>query len=147
MSQYVSCFGSLAWHNRLARGATAPRRPINRSADNTLTASRERSKSIKSILLSNRSRSTPMPRTDRSVQRRSIPNKPKQTINNGGRLILILTCYWYSWLCEHTSAFKHGESNVFVFSCYFKYGGSKFLLVLLVTVTPPPAPDASGSSF
>ncbi len=30
-----------------------------------------------------------MPRTERSAQRRSIPNKPKQTINNGGRCVVI----------------------------------------------------------
>ncbi len=35
-----------------------------------------------------------------------------------------------------------GESNVFVFSCYFKYGGPKLLFVLLVMVT-----NASGSLF
>ncbi len=51
-------------------------------------------------------------------------------------------CYWCSWLCEPTPASKHGESNVFTFSWYFKYGGSKFMFVLLVTVT-----NASGSSF
>ncbi len=51
-------------------------------------APREWSKSIKSHLLSSRSRSTPMPRTDRSAQCRSIPNKPK-TINNGGRCVAI----------------------------------------------------------
>ncbi len=30
-----------------------------------------------------------MPRTEQSAQRRSIPNKPKQTINNGGRCVAI----------------------------------------------------------
>ncbi len=32
---------------------------------------------------------TPMPCTDRSAQCRSIPNKPKQTINNGRRCVAI----------------------------------------------------------
>ncbi len=50
---------------------------------------RERSKRIKSRLLSSCSHSTAMSRTDRSAQCRSIPNKPKQTINNGGRCVAI----------------------------------------------------------
>ncbi len=79
-----------AKHNRLVRGASAPSRQIDRSIGTQHTkAPRERSKSIKSRLLSSRCRSTPMPRTDRSAQRRSIPNKPKQTINNGGRCVAI----------------------------------------------------------
>ncbi len=52
-------------------------------------ARQERYKSIKSRLLSSRSRSTPMPRTERSAQHRSILNKPKQTINNGGCCVAI----------------------------------------------------------
>ncbi len=50
---------------------------------------RERSKRIKSRLLSSCSHTPAMPRTDRSAQCRSIPNKPKQTINNGGRCVAI----------------------------------------------------------
>ncbi len=64
-------------------------RHSDRSAHNTPKAPRERSKIIKSCLLSSRSRSTPMPRTKRSAQRRSIPNKPKQSINNGGCCVAI----------------------------------------------------------
>ncbi len=69
-----------------APNTTAPRRPI--STQHT-KAPRERFKNIKSRLLSSRSRSTTMPRTERPAQRRSIPNKPKQTINNGGRCVAI----------------------------------------------------------
>ncbi len=63
-------------------------RHADRSIDRQ-TSTRVRSKSIKSSLLSNRSHSTPMPHTDRSVQRRSIPNKPNQTIYTGGRCVAI----------------------------------------------------------
>ncbi len=78
-----------AKHNRLVRGASVPRRSIDRSAHNTPKHHESDPKSIKSRLLSSRSRSTPMPRTDWSVQCRSVPNKPKQTINNGGRCVAI----------------------------------------------------------
>ncbi len=83
VSEYVSCFVSLArprqrQHNRLVWSASAPRRLIGTQHTK---APRERSKS--------RSHSTPMPRTERSTQRRSFPNKPKQTINNGGRCVVI----------------------------------------------------------
>ncbi len=77
---------AVAAPNRLVRSASAPRRPIGTQHTK---APRERSKSIKSRLLSSRSRSTPMPHTERSAQRRSIPNKPKQTINKGGHCVAI----------------------------------------------------------
>ncbi len=67
-------------------GATQTDQPIGRQHTK---APRERSKSIKSNLLSSHSHSTPMPRTDWSVQRRYSQNKSKQTINNGGRYIAI----------------------------------------------------------
>ncbi len=60
-----------------------------RSAHKHTKAPRERSKCIKNRLLSSRSHSTPMPCTEWSAQRRSIPNKPKQTINDGGCCIAI----------------------------------------------------------
>ncbi len=81
------------WFNSAAQqacswciGATETDQSIGRQHTK---APRERSKSRKSSLLSSRSHSTPMPRTNLSVQRRSILNKPKQTINNGGRCIAI----------------------------------------------------------
>ncbi len=62
----------------------------DRSIDrHTTQQSTARAIQKQSRLLSIRSRSTPMPRTDQSAQHRSIPNKPKQTINNGGRCIAI----------------------------------------------------------
>ncbi len=94
VTEYVSCFVSLAQPQQHQTQQTCSRcigaTQTDRSIGTQHTkAPRERSKSIKSRLLSSRSCSTPMPRTDRSVQRRSIPNKPKQTINNGGRCIAI----------------------------------------------------------
>ncbi len=94
VTEDVSCFVSLA---RLQQrqtqqacsrciGATQTDRSIGTQHTK---APRERSKSIKSHLLSSRSHSTSMPCTDRSAQRQSIPNKPKQTINNGGRCVAI----------------------------------------------------------
>ncbi len=52
-------------------------------------APRERSKSIKSSLLSNRSRSTQCLAPTSPCRRRSIPNKPKQTIYNGRHCVAI----------------------------------------------------------
>ncbi len=88
ITEYISSFVSLARPHQTQQacsrciGATQ----TDRSAHNT---PRERSKSIKSHLLSSCPRSTPLPRTERSAQCRSIPNKPKQTINNGGRCVAI----------------------------------------------------------
>ncbi len=89
LTEYVSCFVSLAQLRQTQQ--TCSRCIVaHRSIGTQHTkAQRERSKSIKSRQLSSRSRSTPMPRTERSAQRRSIPNKPKQTINNGGRCVVI----------------------------------------------------------
>ncbi len=89
ITEYVSCFVSLARLRQTQQTCSrciAPRRSIGTQHTK---APREWSKSIKSRQLSSRSRSTPMPRTERSAQRRSIPNKPKQTINNGGCCVVI----------------------------------------------------------
>ncbi len=104
-------------------------------------APRERSKSIKSRLLSSRSRSTPMPLTDRSTQRWSIPNKPKQTINNGGRCVAIDV---HGFANLH----RHPNTNPMC-SCLAAISNMavQSFCRLVVTVTLPPAPDASGSSF
>ncbi len=104
VTEYVSCFVSLARPQQRQTQQTCSKCISTTQTDRSIgtqhtKAPWERSKSIKSRLLSNRSRSTPMPRTERSTQRRS------------------------------------------------KYGSPKFLFVLLVTVTPPPVPGASGSSF
>ncbi len=86
VTEYVSCFVSLAPNTTDCSRCIAPLRAIGTQHTK---APRERSKSIKSRQLSSRSHSTPMPRTERSTQRRSIPNKPKQTINNGGCCVVI----------------------------------------------------------
>ncbi len=89
VTEYVSCFVSLARQRQTQQTCSrciAPRRSIGTQHTK---APLERSKSIKSRQLSSRSRSTPMPRTEQSTQCRSIPNKPKQTINNGGRCVVI----------------------------------------------------------
>ncbi len=130
VTEYVSCFVSLARQRQTQQTI---------STQHT-KAPRERSKSIKSRLLSSYSRSTPMPRTDRSAQRRSIPNKPKQTINNGGRCVAIDV---------HGVANLHRHPNMANPTCLclaaISIWRSKVSVVLLVTVTPPPYP--SGSSF
>ncbi len=94
VTEYVSCFVSLARPQQRQTQQTCSRcigtTQTDRSIGTQYTkAPRERSKSIKSRLLSNRYCSTLMPCTDRSAQCRSIPNKPKQTINNGGRCVAI----------------------------------------------------------
>ncbi len=66
-SEYVSCFVSLARQRQTQQTCSrciAPRRSIGTQHTK---APRERSKSIKSRQLSSRSRSTPMPRTERSA--------------------------------------------------------------------------------
>ncbi len=104
VTEYVSCFVSLVWPRQRqtqqtsrCNGATQTNWSIGTQHTK---APRERSKSIKSRLLSSHSRSTPMPRTDRSVQRRSIPNKPKQTINNG-RLCVAIDVHGFANLHRH----------------------------------------------
>ncbi len=90
VTEYVSCFGSLARPRQRQTQQTCSRCIEVRSIGTQYTkAPQERSESIKSCLLFSRSRSTPMPHTERSAQRRSIPNKAKQTINNGGRCVAI----------------------------------------------------------
>ncbi len=94
VTEYVSCFVSLArpWQRQTQQTCSKciSAMQTDRSIGTQHTkAPWERSKSIKSHLLSSRSRSTPMPRTERSAQCRSIPNKPKQTINNGGCWVAI----------------------------------------------------------
>ncbi len=88
---FIFCFTSVAAAAPNTTGLfEVHRRHANRSIGTQHTkAPRERFRSIKSRLLSSRSRSTPMPLTGRSAQHRSFPNKPKQTINNGGRCFAI----------------------------------------------------------
>ncbi len=67
VTEYVSCFVSLARLRQTQQTCSrciAPRRSIGTQHTK---APRERSKSIKSRQLSSRSRSTPMPRTERSA--------------------------------------------------------------------------------
>ncbi len=67
VTEYVSCFVSLARQRQTQQTCSrciAPRRSIGIQHTK---APRERSKSIKSRQLSSRSRSTPMPRTERSA--------------------------------------------------------------------------------
>ncbi len=67
VTEYVSCFVSLARQRQTQQTCSrciAPRRSIGTQHTK---APRERSKSIKSRQLSSRSRSTPMPRTERSA--------------------------------------------------------------------------------
>ncbi len=129
VTEYVSCFVSLARQRQTQQTCSRCIAPLRSISTQHTKAPRERSKTIKSRQLS-----VAPEASHRTVRVAPIhPNKPKQTINNGGRCVL----YWRSWLCESTTASKHGESNVSVFSCYFKYGGPKFLFVLLFTVTPP----------
>ncbi len=80
------------------------RRHADRSIGTQHTkAQRERSKSINSHLLSSRSSSTPVPRTSRSVQRQSFPNKLKQTITNGERCVAI-DVHGFANLHQHSNA-------------------------------------------
>ncbi len=80
VSEYISCLILLARQRQTSDWSIGTQHT---------KAPRKRSKSIKSRLLSSSSRNTLMPRTERSAQCRSIPNKPKQTINNGGCCIAI----------------------------------------------------------
>ncbi len=67
VTEYVSCSVSLAWQRQTQQTCSrciAPRRLIGTQHTK---APREWSKSIKSRQLSSRSRSTPMPRTERSA--------------------------------------------------------------------------------
>ncbi len=80
------------------------RRHADRSIGTQHTkAQRERSKSINSHLLSSRSSSTPVPRTSRSVQRQSFPNKLKQTTTNDGRCVAI-DVHGFANLHQHSNA-------------------------------------------
>ncbi len=116
-------------HNRLVRGASAPCRPINRSADNTLMHPRAIQKHKEQSAFQS------LPQHP-DASHRLVHAAPIRT--NLNKLSMVdLSLLLIFRLCEHTSASKHGESNVFAFSCYLKYGGSKFLFVLLITVTQP----------
>ncbi len=92
VTEDVSCFVSLA---RLLQTQQACLRCIGamQTDQSIITqhtkATREQFKGIKSRLLSSRSHGTTMPLTDWSAQHQFIPNKPKQTINNGGRCVAI----------------------------------------------------------
>ena len=119
-----------------------------------IKARRKQSKSTRTRMLSKHSRSS-----DWSVPLRCISNKP--SINNGGRCDTI-DAHGFANLhrhpntanptcsCSSTITCIDGDYNQAVISsisCYLRYGGHKFLFVLLVTVTPSPGPDASGSYF
>ncbi len=105
-------------------------------------APRERSKSIKSRLLSSLSHSTLMPPTKRSVQCRSTPNKPKQTINNSGCCVAI-GFHGFESLHQHpntanpTCSCLAAISNMAVQSFCRLVGQGN----------PAPASNANGSSF
>ncbi len=66
-TEYVSCFVSLARQRQTQQTCSRCIAPLRSIGTQHTKAPRERSKSIKSRQLSSRSRSTPMPRTERSA--------------------------------------------------------------------------------
>ncbi len=67
VTEYVSCFVSLARQRQTQQTCSRCIAPLRSIGTQHTKAPRERSKSIKSRQLSSRSRSTPMPRTERSA--------------------------------------------------------------------------------